>query len=336
MKSKTFIIISLCLIYFTNLANAASCIGWAINDGLVNGNVYVKTNSATSVTLHIYCTRSTNETNFHLQFKVGTSNPPSSLVNFYASYDITSADFDAQSIGSTYLDYTRTITIDSRTQSLGDKRLTLFSGNLSIIYSPSYPMIYVPNSGTFDPFPIQYSNTLFNYVIVDNTGTPGGTTISPSDTQPVLTVGQSIYSPDHNTRLTLQTDGNLVLYKKQANGSELGEWSSGTVGKAVQKLMFQSDGNLVVYNGSVGVWDSGFHYNNGQSTVHSGYYYLQNDGNFVFYWPNYDSYLGVVSIIAEAADVTGNLSSHTGNLHHPLYSPARQQDHGSAYTTVPL
>ena len=46
-------------------------------------------------------------------------------------------------------------------------------------------------------------------------------------------------------RLTMQTDGNLVVYDK--NNSPL--WNSGTAGKGTGpfKVIMQDDGNLVVY-----------------------------------------------------------------------------------------
>jgi hypothetical protein len=54
--------------------------------------------------------------------------------------------------------------------------------------------------------------------------------------------------------LTLQSDGNLVLYTR--TGKAL--WSSGTGGKGVSDLVMQNDGNLVLYRRSTGkaTWSS--------------------------------------------------------------------------------
>lgn len=116
------------------------------------------------------------------------------------------------------------------------------------------------------------------------------TFIHASDTTPALTVGSSIYSPNQQYRLTLQTDGNLVLYKRVDATTEQPLWASdqNTTIKA-KTLFFQTDGNLVLYLGNslnTGVaWASGL--NASQSL---GFYSprlayaLQDDGNFVFYW----------------------------------------------------
>lgn len=86
------------------------------------------------------------------------------------------------------------------------------------------------------------------------------------------------------TTLKWQTDGNLVLYKK--NGQPI--WSSNTAGYTGAVLAFQNNGDLVVYNtmplntdngtlaGAV-LWNSG---TAGKGTVHM---VVQKDGNVVIY-----------------------------------------------------
>ena len=76
----------------------------------------------------------------------------------------------------------------------------------------------------------------------------GGTIINFSNTIPMLTPGQSIFSPNGLYRLTLQTDGNLVLYQENLPG-ETGLWSTRTNGQTAGSVFFQTDGHLVVYSG---------------------------------------------------------------------------------------
>jgi hypothetical protein len=63
-----------------------------------------------------------------------------------------------------------------------------------------------------------------------------------------------IGSPSENLFLTMQSDGNLVLYQ---NGSAL--WASNTGGECSSGscfAVFQTDGNFVVYNGSTALWST--------------------------------------------------------------------------------
>src|SRR5215831_10668219 len=53
--------------------------------------------------------------------------------------------------------------------------------------------------------------------------------------------------------LTMQTDGNLVLY----DAANQPRWASGTYGKPVTHVIMQPDGNLVIYNNATPVWASG-------------------------------------------------------------------------------
>ncbi len=62
-----------------------------------------------------------------------------------------------------------------------------------------------------------------------------------------LNGGQSISSSNDAYMLTMQTDGNLVLYKKSPFTAL---WSSGTQGHPGARAIMQSDGNLVVYSPS--------------------------------------------------------------------------------------
>ncbi|MFY0573990.1 SGNH/GDSL hydrolase family protein [Cystobacter fuscus] len=88
-----------------------------------------------------------------------------------------------------------------------------------------------------------------------------------------LSRGQSLVSCDGRFSLTLQNDGNLVLY----HGSTP-LFSTGTVGSTAAEVLFQQDGNLVEYD-SAGqlLWQT--------RTAGQGgaMFYLQNDGNLVIY-----------------------------------------------------
>lgn len=88
-----------------------------------------------------------------------------------------------------------------------------------------------------------------------------------------LRIGQSLRSANSDYRLTLQGDGNLVLYFRDGRAI----WASNTVGRGPDRLVMQGDGNLVMYKGRVAVWAS--------NTVGAGVSNLkvQDDGNLVVY-----------------------------------------------------
>ena len=75
--------------------------------------------------------------------------------------------------------------------------------------------------------------------------------------------------------LTLQSDGNLVLYNYVA-GKAL--WASRTNGKPAHSVVMQGDGNLVLYNTSgKAIWSSATRDRNGPRLS------MQGDGNLVLY-----------------------------------------------------
>ena len=101
-----------------------------------------------------------------------------------------------------------------------------------------------------------------------------------------LTIGQNLYSPNGWYRLTLQSDGNLVLYSKGTiftgpadQNYNIAIWSSGTGGLNATYAQFQSDGNLVLYTAAnAAVWYSNKgSYPQGTAKKLS----LLNDGNLV-------------------------------------------------------
>jgi hypothetical protein len=94
-----------------------------------------------------------------------------------------------------------------------------------------------------------------------------------------LDAGQFLYSSTKNCWLTMQHDGNLVVY--DAAGQPL--WASNTRGSGGVRAIMQTDGNFVVYKSytsmapSQAVWASGTYGNPGAWIT------MQNDGNLVIY-----------------------------------------------------
>ncbi|MCU0662927.1 MAG: MBL fold metallo-hydrolase [Myxococcota bacterium] len=69
-----------------------------------------------------------------------------------------------------------------------------------------------------------------------------------------LTTGQYLQSADGSHRLSLQSDGNLVL-RRLSDSKAL--WASGTNGKSATRFYFQTDGNLVLRTSAgAAVWSS--------------------------------------------------------------------------------
>lgn len=87
-----------------------------------------------------------------------------------------------------------------------------------------------------------------------------------------LGAGGVVNSCDERMYLTMQSDGNLVLY--QRNVGPL--WNSGTWGTAADRAIMQADGNLVVYAGAQPLWDS-------STQGSSAFLAVQDDGNLVVY-----------------------------------------------------
>jgi hypothetical protein len=92
-----------------------------------------------------------------------------------------------------------------------------------------------------------------------------------------LRPGNSLSSCDGRFNLTLQTDGNLVLYQHQ-NGNSIALWSSGTWQTTGSLAIMQPDGNFVLYDQNVNpIWASN------TSGRPNSYLIVQNDGNLVVY-----------------------------------------------------
>jgi hypothetical protein len=91
-----------------------------------------------------------------------------------------------------------------------------------------------------------------------------------------LGVGDEAVSKNGRTVLTLQGDGNLVLYDT-AGGKRRPLWASDTNGKPVTHAVLQHDGNFVVYHGQHAQWDTQTNKNVGADLA------IQDDGNMVVY-----------------------------------------------------
>jgi hypothetical protein len=90
--------------------------------------------------------------------------------------------------------------------------------------------------------------------------------------------GEVIYSANKMYYVTLQTDGNIVVYTVATGKAR---WNSGTYNKGTigtRTLNMQGDGNLVLYNGAQALWSIGKN-----SAAAPFVATMQNDGNFVVY-----------------------------------------------------
>jgi hypothetical protein len=93
-----------------------------------------------------------------------------------------------------------------------------------------------------------------------------------------LTVNQELVASNNKTRLVMQSDGNLVLYRNSDNKAL---WASNTANKPVNRVVMQNDGNLVCYDaGGRAYWATGTDGHPGARLA------LQTDGNLVVYSTN--------------------------------------------------
>jgi hypothetical protein len=93
-----------------------------------------------------------------------------------------------------------------------------------------------------------------------------------------LTRNQSVSSCDGRFYLSMQSDGNLVLYEGLPGHPTTAIWSTGTYGTGGQRAVMQGDGNFVLYDSANrALWSSGTWNNPGA------YLAVQNDGNVVVY-----------------------------------------------------
>lgn len=108
---------------------------------------------------------------------------------------------------------------------------------------------------------------------VNNPAGPSNSTNTNLPSGGILNKGDYLMSPDSQSVLTLQRNGNLALY----SNFKL-EWETGILGTSANRALMQPDGNLVVYSQSnQALWSSQTQGNPGARLV------LQTDGNMVIY-----------------------------------------------------
>ena len=95
-----------------------------------------------------------------------------------------------------------------------------------------------------------------------------------------LQMGDVITSPNGAYDVTLQTDGNMVVYRKSDANVE---WASNTHGQQVWASM-QADGNFVIYSGTtIGDRSNGHLFDTNTYGNVGAFIQIQNDGNLVLY-----------------------------------------------------
>ncbi len=114
---------------------------------------------------------------------------------------------------------------------------------------------------------------LFFTVNVNNSISPPNSTNTTLSSGGILHKDDYLMSPDGQSVLTLQRNGNLALY---ANFNLV--WETGALGAAADHVVMQSDGNLVIYDQSNhALWNSQTNGSPGARVV------MQTDGNMVIY-----------------------------------------------------
>lgn len=162
-----------------------------------------------------------------------------------------------------------------------DGNLVLYNALGNVVWalnrfdSSGDPTLAVQNDGNL----VQYSATGAVYWAANtNLAGPAGCRRLTNDR--ALHRGNSLYSCGGQFRLTMQPDGNLVLYYPAPISGTESRWSSGTFGTTGYLATMQPDGNFVVYNlADSPVWSTGTVHNPGAMLD------VQNDGNIVVYPP---------------------------------------------------
>ncbi len=110
-------------------------------------------------------------------------------------------------------------------------------------------------------------------VNVNSAASPNNSNPSTLSSGQTLTKGSYLLSPDSESALAIQSNGDLALYSNFQTS-----WDTGPLGSSTSRLVMQADGNLVLYSQSnVALWSSQTSGNSGARLV------LQTDGNMVIY-----------------------------------------------------
>jgi hypothetical protein len=141
------------------------------------------------------------------------------------------------------------------------------NANIQCTLNGQYRMNFSVNDGTtsFVTFSLQSEN-FCSYVTVNAcVPTPGPIRVD---------AGQALHSCNGGYVLTMQKDGNFVLYNKASQAI----WASGTNGRGGTFATFLADGNFVVYaSANLPIWSSNSGGHPGAKLA------VQDDGNVVVY-----------------------------------------------------
>lgn len=154
---------------------------------------------------------------------------------------------------------------------------------LTSILSTS-PALSATNHYYYDPLGRLIGNTAeneqvksYSYDAADNRSyfqlnVPSGPSSNSISANQYLFRDQALWSADGRYELTLQGDGNLVLY-----GPSGAIWSTNTSTSSAAILVMQGGGDLVLYDPQYNVlWQTG-------TSGASSYFVVQTDGNLVVY-----------------------------------------------------
>ena len=144
------------------------------------------------------------------------------------------------------------------------------------ITTPKKAVVNPPNTNTASPKPSAPATPAPTATTppapTPPAATPSKVPVSSVSAPYRFSPGFQLKSANGQHTLSLQSDGNLVLY---SNGKAA--WATWTVGKGAQ-LSFQTDGNLVLYSDGWAVLAATMSQNQGGKTLQ-----IQNDGNLVIY-----------------------------------------------------
>jgi hypothetical protein len=179
------------------------------------------------------------------------------------------------------------VKFDANDQAWVSTGTSILNGARAVVIIPRQPLangtycVSVTNSGT----PIQWSFTVGGSptttpapcgsgTVATSTPTPAATGTGQLAANQGLNVNEQLLSPNGKTRLLMQSDGNLCLYRVDT-GAYL--WGTSTGGKSATHLLMQTDGNLVLYNSdnTAVYWSSGTQGHPGARLA------LRDDGNLV-------------------------------------------------------
>ncbi|HSX53106.1 MAG TPA: NBR1-Ig-like domain-containing protein [Patescibacteria group bacterium] len=157
---------------------------------------------------------------------------------------------------------------------------------------------------------ITWLNDLGSSIIMNVVSPAAPNNANHSILQPgeVLHPSEFLLSPDGQSTLNVQDDGNLVLYSDFKS-----TWNTVTFGKAIDRLEMGIDGNLVLYFKNGTTWSTNTQGNPGA------YLKLQTDGNLVLYDANNAPLWNTVTF-----QTPDNLSYVNTTLHTATMFPGQQ------------